>query len=320
MPARRDYADAWRDTWVTFAQVPIAGLLATDYLCQQWVERSSTYLSHVSARLALARPAAAMAGPGRESGDNVMADVFSEDLVEATRALVRDLVSLPGQTASFFNTHLEDLINQVLMRIQPDAQKDARTFVINELEKLNRDLLRLREVAAAEAARRGPAPRAGRERALDERRALDNAFLQDLLKTIKKVADEALEESQGGRAGGPESAPHERLPRVIQAIVHEALARFSPEAPGPPGGPATPGLAKEQATRVFLALRHARDKLEQAQRDIKRVGSGGEAVIRLLLAMQTARVELEQTEREIDDERQGAARPRARREIARTRR
>jgi hypothetical protein len=320
MPARRDYADAWRDTWATLAQVPIAGLLATDYFCQQWVERSSTYLSHVSARLALARPAAAVAGPGGESADNVMADVFSEDLAEATRGLVRDLVSLPGQTASFFNAHLEDLINQVLIRIQPDAQNDVRTFVINELEKLNRDLLRLREVASAEAARRGPAPRAGRARALDERHALDNASLQDLLKTIKKVADEALEESQGGRRGGRESAPHERLPRVIQAIVHEALTRFAPETPGPSARPATPGLAQEQATRLLLALRHARDKLELAQRDIKRVGSGGEAVIRLLLAMQSARVELEHTGREIDDERKGAARPRARREIARTRR
>lgn len=316
MPARRDYADAWRDSWVTLAQLPVAGLLATDYFCQQWVERSSTYLTHVSARLALARPAVAVAGEGEESGDNVMADVLSEDLVEETRALVRDLVSLPGQTATFFNRHLEDMINEVLTRIQPDAQKNARTYVVNELEKLNRDLLRLREVAGAEAARRDLAARGGKAREPDPRLEPDEDSLTKLLEKIKTVADEALRKPRGGR----ESAPHERLPEILQAIVHEALRRFRPETPGRLAGPVTPDPVVEHATGVLFAVQSARDKLRKAQRDIDQEHGGGERATRLLLAMQRAQVELDQTRRAIDDKLEGTARPRARRETSRTRR
>src|SRR5712691_4160844 len=144
MPARRDYADAWRDAWATLAQIPVAGLLATDYFYQQWVERSSSYLSQVSTRIALARPATALTAG---ADDNVMADVLTEDLIAVTRDVVRDLVTLPGEAAEYFNRHLADLVGGVLARVQPDAQTDARTYVINELEKLNAELYRLREVA-----------------------------------------------------------------------------------------------------------------------------------------------------------------------------
>src|SRR5713226_1612451 len=173
MPARRNYADAWRDSWATLAQIPVAGLLASNDFYRRWVEVSSTYLSHVSTRLALARPAAAADATPDKS---VMADVLSEDLVDATRALVRDVVSLPGQTATFFSQHLEDMVREVLALVQPDAKTDVRTYVVNELEKLNRELYRLREVLGAETARRDAAGSATRQADPESARGIGRAI------------------------------------------------------------------------------------------------------------------------------------------------
>jgi hypothetical protein len=277
VPARRDYADAWRDAWVTLAQVPVAGLVAADYFYQQWVERSATYLSQMSARLAFARPAADIAGG---SFDNVVADVLSEDLVRATRALVRDLVSLPGQTAQYFDRRLEAMINDVLIQVQPDAKADVRAYVITELDKLNRDLHRIREVAGAETFRRQLAPPGERPAPGDQ---ADEEALRDLLVDLRSIAE--------GRLPGPlpserEAIPRERMLLVIQAVVDAALARFPPE--------------RKQVGD------EARDTAEQAAR--------------LLLALQSAQSKLEEAEVDLEDELGGGARPRKRREGGRTRR
>ena len=101
MPARRDYALVWRDSIATLAQLPVAALSASDYFSREWVGRSRAFMMHVVDRLVLARPADA--GPL----DNVMADVLADDLTDATTAFVRDLVSLPGQTAMHFNQCVE---------------------------------------------------------------------------------------------------------------------------------------------------------------------------------------------------------------------
>lgn len=281
MPARRDYVEAWRDAWVTLAQVPVAGLLAADYFYQQWVQRSSTYLSHVSARFALARPAESVAGG---SGDNVAADVLSEDLVDTTRALVRDLVSLPGEAATYFNRRLQEMIREVLMRIQPDAQTDLRTYLINELERLNRELHRLREVAGAEAVRRDQAVSAGEPAPPSQRDRSDKDPLEKVLDEIKKI----VETSRDGRPGEGKPMPSERLLLVIQDIVNAAWTHFPGEPVAEPDI-AEVRLVKERATRHLLALQRAQVALEQAKRDI-------------------------------DDERKGAARPRARRQLGPTRR
>src|SRR5437764_10995266 len=101
MAARRDYATAWRDATATLMQVPVAGLLAADYFAQQWVERTSMFLVQVKTRFDLARPEPI-------EGENLTADVLSEDLMEAARSLTRSLVSLPGEVAIYFNRKVED--------------------------------------------------------------------------------------------------------------------------------------------------------------------------------------------------------------------
>jgi hypothetical protein len=281
VPARRDYADAWRDSWVTLAQVPVAGLLAADYFYQQWVERSTTYRSHVSARLALARPAATVAGG---PPDNVMADVLIEDLVEATRALVRDFLSLPAQTAEYFKRHVEAMINDVLMRIQPDAQTDVRTYVANELDKLNRDLSRLREVAAAETARRALAVPARLTTRPPER---DEGAVEKLLADLRTTATMPAR-PLGQQPGEREAIPRERMLVVIQAVVNAALTHFPAETRQAPPG------------------------LDEARRTEERA--------RLLLELQSAQQRLAEAQGDLDDDLQGAARPRRRREAGRTRR
>jgi hypothetical protein len=160
MPARRDYAAAWRDSAALLAQVPVAGLQATGFFYQQWLECSSSYLSLVTTRLALARR---LAGDDTTPDKGVMATVLSEDLFDETRTLVQKLVLLPGEAASRFNITLEDLSRAVLARVQPDAQTDVRTYVGNELEELGQELNHLQEVAKAERARRKAAGRPGRD-------------------------------------------------------------------------------------------------------------------------------------------------------------
>lgn len=185
MPPRRDYAAAWRDSAALLLQVPVATLQAAGFFYQQWVERSTTYVSHVTTRLALARP---LAADDRTSDGSVMATVLSDDLVDVTRTLVQNLVLLPGETARRFNVTLEDLSRAVLERVQPDAQTDVRSYVANELEELGRELNRLREVARAEKARESapgrlvPPPGTG-----------PPADVEQLLDSVQARIDSALE-------------------------------------------------------------------------------------------------------------------------------
>jgi hypothetical protein len=255
LPARRDYADAWRDTWVTLAQVPVASLIAADYFYQQLVERSSAYLSRVSGRLAFARPASDIEG---RSFDDVSADVLSEDLIEATRGLVRDLVALPGQTAQYFDRHIQAMLNVVLMQIQPDAQADVRTYIANELDKLNRDLHRLREVAGAETARRDLGQPG--ERAAVGDQADEEAF-RALLLDLRSIVEQAPE----GWPRESKAIPRERMLQIIQAVVDAALARFPPATQPSASEP----LSAERATRLLLAMQSAQSHFDEAAADLK---------------------------------------------------
>jgi hypothetical protein len=230
VPASRNYADAWRDSWATLAQIPVAGLLASNEFCSRWVEVSSTYLSQVSTRLALARPAAAADATPDKS---VMAGVLSEDLVEATQALVRDVVSLPGQTATFFNRRLEDMVGEVLARVQPDAKTDLRTYLVKELEKINRELSRLREVVGAETAR-GEIADPGKS-------PVEPASVR----ALKEVLD------------------------VMQATVTAALKKFPPNAPRNRSKEDEPSRAFDLAMRAVLAIRRAQDEVGGVQQEIR---------------------------------------------------
>jgi hypothetical protein len=255
LPARRDYADAWRDTWVTLAQVPVASLIAADYFCQQLVERSSAYLSRVSGRLVFARPASDIEGA---AFDDVGADVLSEDLIEATRGLVRDLVTLPGQAAQYFDRHLQAMLNVVLMQIQPDAQADVRTYIVNELDKLNRDLHRLREVAGAETARRELGQPGERAAVSDE---ADEEAFRALLLDLRSIVEQAPE----GRPRESKAIPRERMLQIIQAVVDAALARFPPATQPSASEP----LSAERATRLLLAMQSAQSHFDEAAADLK---------------------------------------------------
>ncbi len=220
MPARRDYALVWRDSVVTFAQLPVAGLFAANYFSQQWVERSKTYVTRVVDRLALARPA------GAGSADNVMADVLSDDLADATTALVRDLIALPGQTAKYFNRHLEAMIDELLKHIQPDAKTDVRTYVVDELDKLNRELSRLREVAGAETARRALGARAGGAAPRDRH---DAAALRRLRADLRGIAAR----TPSGPARADAARPAGRLQRRAGALRNQrSPARTPPRGAG----------------------------------------------------------------------------------------
>jgi hypothetical protein len=230
MPARRNYADAWRDSCATLAQIPVAGLLASNDFYRRWVEVSSTYLSHVSTRVALARPAAVADGTPDKS---VMVDVLSEDLVDATRAFVRDVVSLPGQTAKSFNQHLEDMVREILALVQPDAKTDPRTYVVNELKKLNRELSRLREVLGAETA---------------HRHISGTAALQADPESSRSIA----------RATG-----------ALQANLNAVVKKFPPKAPGELKKKSAVLRASDFATRALLAIRRAQDEVGGVRQEIR---------------------------------------------------
>jgi len=241
----------WRDSVVTFAQLPVAGLFAANYFSQQWVERSKTYVTRVVDRLALARPA------GAGSADNVMADVLSDDLADATTALVRDLIALPGQTAKYFNRHLEAMIDELLKHIQPDAKTDVRTYVVDELDKLNRELSRLREVAGAETARRALGARAGGAAPRDRH---DAAALRRLRADLRGIAARRV---PGQRLRERPAGPRERMLLDLQAVFNAARARFeTKEAPRA----RRPG---EQAALRRIAMRNAQAKIKEARAELR---------------------------------------------------
>jgi hypothetical protein len=248
--ARRDYAAAWRNGWMTLAQLPVAGLLAGNHLYGQWVDRSQGYLAHVVSRLALARPAVTMAGGPSTA---VMADVLTEDLVNATRAAVRDFVSLPAEAAKFFTEQVEGMVNTVLMEVQPDAKTDARSYVANELDALNRNVSRLREVAAAESIRGMQAPGGGGATSERDRRALTR-----LLGEIRALAR---------RRGRGLDVPRERMLLVLQDILTAAVARF------PAATPRAPRRARsgEESLHRLLERQDARLKLAEAEAALKRL-------------------------------------------------
>ena len=256
----RDYATAWRDSWMTLAQIPVAGLLAGNHFYGQWVERSQQYLAHVSSRLGLARSAVAMdGGPSTD----VMTDVLGEDLMNETYAVVRDFVSLPAAAAKVFTGQVEGLVKSVLTEVQPDATQDAGSFVTNELDKLNRNVARLREVLAAETTRTAQA--SGRRRPPSDR---DRRALTRLLADIRALARR--------RPGRGASVPRERMLLVLQNILDAALARFPAATPR-----AEPrGRAGEAALRNLLERDDARRKLAEAEARVKnlprrrKVGAG----------------------------------------------
>jgi len=211
-------------------QIPVAGLLASSDFYRRWVEVSSTYLSLVSTRLALARPAAVTDATPDKS---VMASVLSEDLVDATRAFVRDVVSLPGQAATSFNQHLEDMVREVLALVQPDAKTDPRTYVVNEVEKLNRELSRLREVLGAETAHRA------------------------VFGSAVPPADQESARSIGREIG------------AIQTSLNALVKKFPPNAPGELTKKSAASKVSDFATRAVLAIRRAQDEVGGVRQEIR---------------------------------------------------
>jgi hypothetical protein len=223
MVARRDYAAAWRDATATLMQVPVAGILAADYFAQQWVERTAHFLMQVKSGFDLARPA-----PIGE--ENLMAGALSEDLMDAARTLTRSLVSLPAEAANHFNRTVEDRVREVLARVQPDATTEPRVYVKKELEKLSREVERLRQVARTAAVARAK----GRGRP-DIDGDPDVVALGRVLDTVQTAIDRELDAE-------PPAPPLEAAPEASRTRERDTLVAESE-----------------------LAIRHLRDELNRLE-------------------------------------------------------
>jgi hypothetical protein len=216
MAGRRDYADTWRDTAATLAQVPVAGLLAADYFAQQWVERTAVFLMHVKTRFELARPA-------DESEENLMAGALGDDLMDAVRTLTRSLVSLPGEAATYFNRKVEDGVREVLERVQPDAATDPSAYLRREVEKVARDVERLRQIGRTAATRRErkgervPGPGGG-DRDLEALEAIQQAVDRALEQIPRTKPRAARPEPLGPRA---DIAQYRQLTLALQTLLDE---------------------------------------------------------------------------------------------------
>src|SRR5688572_29615106 len=201
MAARRDYADEWRDALATLAQVPVAGLLATNFFVEQWVRRTSTFAIQVGTRFALQRPAGRGPTAARE---DLTAHALTEDFMVAARTLTRELVRLPADTATFFDRRVEEMVREVLARVQPEAETDLDGYVRRELDEVAREVERLRQVVRTHAARN---ERPGRRR----RRDAAVAGMERVLEDIQRAVDTVAERTPPARP----RVPARRRPRAV---------------------------------------------------------------------------------------------------------
>src|SRR5262249_54392271 len=91
------------------------------------------------------------------------ADVLAQDLVEASRAFVRSMVSLPADTAIYFTGDLERQLAALLQQLQPEASTNLPAFTADELQRLVEEFDRLSLTVHAEALKH---PRRANERSL----------------------------------------------------------------------------------------------------------------------------------------------------------
>jgi hypothetical protein len=212
MATRPAYADQVRDAWMTASQVPVAVVHAADYYWQQWVERASTFASTVGTRITLAK-------------SPVVADVVVSDLMDLSLAMIRTMVSLPAETATYFNRQLEQMVREVTSRLHPEASADLRAYLLGELDKISLEIERLQQIAAAEAPRRGrlTAGRAPRYPAGAPENQL-NLVESALARSSSAIAKRrGPPESTGARA----TRLAERFGEILQEISQVRLATAS---------------------------------------------------------------------------------------------
>jgi hypothetical protein len=240
------------------AQIPLAGLLATDYLYQQSFRRYSRYLTHVSTLLAF-RPAASS---GRDDED-VVADVISEELIGAAAQLVLDFVTLPSETGRHFTQQTEEAVREIQRRIQPDADVDTRRYVENELEKINAEIYRLRGVASAETRAAIVSKKTGR------RRSDSAAFKRTLTAMRDAIPPDPSFKRAGGGSGTPRSTAHERTLDVLQAVVARALDTLKVSPPAQTSTPDKDVLRlRSRAQRLSAVVRNAQDEIARAKDEL----------------------------------------------------
>jgi hypothetical protein len=162
------------------------------------------------------------------------------------------MVSLPAESATFFSRRLEAMINELLMRIQPDAKFDPRTHVMNELDELNRELSRLREVIGAETTRQTVTDGPQQPEPPDEQR--DHEALQKLRADLKAIAE-------GPPPGGSGSTARAVMLYVLQEVFNAALGRFDKTVARADAG----HEARERTARLLLALQSFEANVEDAR-------------------------------------------------------
>jgi len=147
MANHKDYADSLRDAFQALALIPVAGLDSASFWFKEWLDRTTQLTTAVVSSVALARSATSTRGRG---GDPA-ADVLAQDLLEASRAFVRSMVSLPADTAIFFTGDFERQLAALLQQFQPDASTDLPAFTAGELQRLLEEFDRLSLAVRAEA-------------------------------------------------------------------------------------------------------------------------------------------------------------------------
>jgi len=150
MANHKDYADSLRDAFQALALIPVAGLDSASFWFKEWLDRTTQLTTAVVSSVALARSAKAIRGRG---GDPA-ADVLAQDLVEASRAFVRSMVSLPADTAIYFTGDFERQLAALLQQLQPDASTDLPAFAAGELQRLVEEFDRLSLTVRVEALKR----------------------------------------------------------------------------------------------------------------------------------------------------------------------
>lgn len=237
MTDEADYADRLRETLLALAIVPLAGFETATYWLTESLDRTSRFGADVLASTALARfTRPRQSEPtGSEAGGqpDPVAEVLARDLLDTARIYVRSMVRLPADAGVYFTGELERRLNDLLERIQPEAEKDLDAYVDTEMQRLLQELDRLFVAVRAQARRSVSAPSEGDEAGLVNQPTADK-LVEDVDALRKRV-----------RAARPPQGEAARRRLVVEG----------------------PAAGTEEAFRIARAHTRARMRLRQAVRD-----------------------------------------------------
>jgi hypothetical protein len=153
-----DYADTFREVYLTLALIPVAGLHTAVYWWTESLERTSRLATDVIATTALARSGQGAGAVPRGHPDPA-ADVLARELLDSSRTYVRAMVSLPADSAIYFTGEVERRLDALRQHLLPDAAVDLEAYIGTELQRVLDELDRLSVIARAAAGRGSERPR-----------------------------------------------------------------------------------------------------------------------------------------------------------------